>query len=198
MTDTFASGLIGIGVPTLRELRAGVLSLAPSAASDDAVLILREAGFAGGDALFDAFGQWLDEQGLSAFGGSMRTGLVNRDAGELSVGDFSQHAARFFQDAFWGTLTFATPDGQSYAEVTIADGWESEVRPQIDSTAAEATGVPMPGCHITTGMLAAFFGRIAGYSVAVLETECRSAGGSHCCFAMGNADVVHHEWEKLS
>jgi hypothetical protein len=47
------------------------------------------------------------------------------------------------------------------------------------------------------GMLASFFGKLAGYPVSVMETECRSAGGDQCRFLLGNSEVMAYRWEKL-
>jgi len=65
--------------------------------------------------------------------------------------------------------------------------WES------DNAADESA----PACHVTTGMLAAFFGGLAGYPVAVLESECRSAGAERCRFLLGNSEVMAYQWEAL-
>jgi predicted hydrocarbon binding protein len=50
------------------------------------------------------------------------------------------------------------------------------------------------GCHITTGLLAAFFGSVAGYPVSVMETECSEGG--RCRFVLGNAEVMQYRWES--
>lgn len=183
-SETVTPQLIGIGVPTLRELRAAVL--ARGDASDggaDAVRILREAGYSGGNAVYDAFQRWLaeaDSTGIDSAG-------TAADVTELPVSEFGDRASRFFRDAGWGDMTFAAREDDGVAEVAISDCWESG-----DGHVGE-----MPGCHLTTGMLAAFFGRVAGYSVAVLETECSGSGGERCAFSMGNAVVMNHEWERL-
>lgn len=188
MPETLTPRLIGVGIATLRELRAGVLSSASASdAGADAVRLLREAGYAGGDAIFEAFEQWLAEVGPDSRSGEAETDASGTGASDLSLAGFGERASRFFRDAGWGEVTFTGREDDGVAEVGIVDCWESS---------GEAEGT-MPGCHVTTGMLAAFFGRVAGYPVAVLETECRGSGGSRCCFAMGNADVMNYEWEKL-
>ncbi|MEJ7760995.1 MAG: 4-vinyl reductase [Gemmatimonadaceae bacterium] len=183
--------LIGIGLPTLRELRKGVLIATPRGESgSDAVHVLREAGYAGGTALFDAFEHWLNQsESVRQTPAEKSNGGSNDDgAGGLSLPEFEEHASRFFRDAGWGEVSFAAREEDGIAEVEITDCWES-----ADGTISE-----MPGCHVTTGMLAAFFERIAGFQIAVFETDCRGSGGSRCCFAMGNADVMQFEWEKLA
>jgi len=54
-----------------------------------------------------------------------------------------------------------------------------------------------PACHITTGMFADLFGRLAGAPVAVLEVECRSAGDPRCRFLVGNPDVMDAVYEEM-
>ncbi len=185
MTRETLTQLIGIGIPTLRELRGGILSNGgESAGSDEAVRVLREAGFAGGNAVFEAFQNWLGENRSTE---GIDSPMNAADAGELSLPEFGERAAKFFRDAGWGEVTFTAREADGIAEVGIADCWESQ---REDDTA-------MPACHVTTGMLAAFFGRVAGYPVAVLETECSGSGGARCSFSMGNAAVMNHEWERL-
>lgn len=182
MTRETLTQLIGIGIPTLRELRAGVLAGGETGGAD-AVRILREAGYSGGDAVYGAFERWLGESGTTGLDPS----AAEVDIAELSLSEFGESASRFFRDAGWGEMTFAGREDDGVAEVTISNCWESGDGQMGD----------MPGCHLTTGMLAAFFGRIAGYPVAVLETECSGSGGGRCSFSMGNAAVMNHEWERL-
>ncbi|HEX6573353.1 MAG TPA: hypothetical protein VF042_00160 [Gemmatimonadaceae bacterium] len=172
MTDTMTL-MVGVAVPTLRELRAAVLS---SSDPDAAVNALREAGYAGGESVHEAFERWLAE----AYGNSDRF-----DSGELSLSEFGDRTAKFFRDAGWGTVTFSGDDSEGTATVDIEDCWEGPV-------AGDA------GCQITTGLLAAFFGRVAGYPIAVLETECCSGRSGRCRFLLGNAEVMAAKWEELS
>lgn len=167
----------------LRGLRAGVLAASPAA---DAVRTLREAGHAGGGAVYRAFEQWLGESGYSS---PSSAGEDTRQAGSLSLAEFGERTSRFFRDAGWGDVTFSSDEAEGTATLDIVHCWEGED--------PAATAVAQPGCHITTGMLAAFFGRIAGYPIAVLETECCAAGDSRCRFLMGNAEVMNDKWRKL-
>lgn len=146
---------------------------------DDAVTALREAGFAGGESVFAAYEQWLAETGITdpAEGRS--------DSGELTIGEFGRTTSRFFRDAGWGDVTFSPNEDEGVAVVEIANCWEGSASPEA------------PGCHITTGLLAAFFGKIAGYPVAVLETDCCGGEGTSCRFLMGNPEVMQYHWEKL-
>jgi len=177
MTDTSARQLIGIAIPTLRELRAATLVCisAGPAGEADAVDALREAGFAGGPAVYEAFEQWLGESEGS------------QHAPELTVEEFGDRAARYFRDAGWGHVDF-----------------NSEIEEGVEDRAVGLVlqhpllrGGSSPSCHITTGMLASFFGKLAGYPVAVMETECRSASGERCRFLLGNAEVMAFKWQAL-
>jgi len=176
--------LVGVAIPTLRDLRAAVMSSSPTHA---AVGALREAGFAGGDAIHAAFEQWLTESYGGLDDGEEQTPVP--EAGSLPLDQFSARASRFFRDAGWGELTFSHDESEGIAIVDIEHCWE-----------ASREGNPSGhGCHITTGLLAAFFGRIAGYPVAVLETECSGGGGegSRCRFLMGNPEVMNYMWKQM-
>ena len=71
--------LVGVAIPTLRELRAAVLS---SNDPDAAVNALREAGYAGGEAVHAAFEQWLAESGTAS------------ETGELALDEFGERTAK--------------------------------------------------------------------------------------------------------
>jgi predicted hydrocarbon binding protein len=173
--DSSTTHLVGVAIPTLRELRSAVLSAADA---DAAVTALREAGFAGGDAIHAAFEQWLTEsQSVEA-----RT-----SAADLPLDKFGDNAARFFRDAGWGEVVFSEDEADGVAIVDITNCWEG---------GSDSSG--SAGCHVTTGLLASFFGKIAGYPVAVLETECCSGSGERCRFLMGNADVMNYKWAELA
>ena len=171
MTDSSRTDLVGVAVSTLRQLRSSVLAANPQ----DAVEVLREAGFAGGDSVHAAFERWLGETSSGASAGT----------GDLALDEFADRTTRFFRDAGWGDVTFSHDDADGVAIVDIENCWEGDA------------GENASGCHLTTGMLAAFFGRIAGFPVAVLETECCEGGASRCRFLMGNADVMNYKWEEL-
>jgi len=178
MTEISTTHLVGVAIPTLRQLRSAVLT---STAPDAAVTALREAGFAGGEAVYSAFREWLAESGaIGAASGKS-------DAADLSLEEFGGEATQFFRDAGWGNVRLSQDDEDGVAIVDIASCWEGA----SDSSSA------VPGCHITTGLLAAFFGQIAGYPVAVLETECCEGDGSRCRFLMGNAEVMNYKWEQM-
>lgn len=173
MMDTTKSHLVGVAVPTLHQLRSAILS---SGSASDAVTALREAGYAGGEAIHSAFERWLVETGAADA----------PDSGDLPLEQFGSRAATFFCDAGWGDVQFSHDEEEGVAMIDITSCWEACGNDSED-----------PGCQVTTGMLASFFGKIAGYPVAVLETECCHGNGSRCRFVMGNADVMNYKWEQI-
>ena len=176
MAETGTARLIGIAIPTLRELRGATLaslSAGPSGETD-AVDALREAGYAGGETVYEAFEQWLLE-------------LESAAAPDLTLDEFGARAADYFRAAGWGFVEFDPRQNDGIATMTIGDCWE------VDRSSAAAG----PSCHVTTGMLAAFFGRLAGYPVSVLETECGSTGAERCSFMLGNSAVMTFKWEDM-
>ncbi|HEX2723211.1 MAG TPA: hypothetical protein VHM24_09855, partial [Gemmatimonadaceae bacterium] len=99
MTEPSSLNLVGVGIPTLQLLRGSVLS---GHASGTAVVNLREAGFAGGEAVYSAFERWLSE---TRSDGGESAGVV--DPGTLPLEEFGLRAAEFFRNAGWGNVTFA-------------------------------------------------------------------------------------------
>jgi predicted hydrocarbon binding protein len=161
--------LVAMSRSTLAALRA-ILSrdFGPAAAG-----ALQEAGYAGGEAVYQSFREWLRIQGKAA-------------PDELEVGEFQRKASIYFREAGWGTITIGSI-GEALATVDSADWGESD----------PAGGLDQPGCHITTGLFADFFGRLSDVPLAVLEVECRSAGADRCRFLLGNADVMRSVYDAM-
>lgn len=135
MTGETLTQLIGIGIPTLRELRLGILANGgESDGSGDPVRVLREAGFAGGDAVFEAFQNWLAES-VSAGGSHPATDAA--DAAELPLPEFGERAAKFF-----GTRVGAKSRSPR-AKPTVWLRSESQI-------AGRATAGPMQRCPAVT------------------------------------------------
>src|ERR687895_1339752 len=150
--DLTASTLVAVSRAALSALRASLLRDAGPAAAG----YFQEAGYAGGAAVFDAFRTWLHERGYG-------------EPDSLGVEEFAARASEYFHDLGWGSLrlgalrdTVATLDSSDWGEVDPAGGLDQ------------------PACHISTGMFADFFGRIAATPLAVMEVECRSRGGLRC------------------
>jgi predicted hydrocarbon binding protein len=138
-----------------------------------AAALLQEAGYAGGPAMYQAFGQWLSSRGLPA-------------PEALAAGDFTQHATEFLRATGWGSIEFGTLD--AVATIDSPDWAESD----------PAYPLEFPGCYYTSGMLADFFGRLAGQPVAAMEVECRSMGGERCRFLVGGSETLQHIYDEMA
>jgi predicted hydrocarbon binding protein len=156
--------------------RASLASLRASLLRDigpDAAVALQEAGYAGGEAVFASFRDWLARQ----------TDVPIED---LGLEAFEEYAAGYFRDAGWGALSIGSLRD---AVATIDCGDWGEADP--------ASALEAPGCHLTTGMFADFFGRMADAPLAVLEVECRSTGAHRCRFLVGSADVMEQLYDEM-
>lgn len=141
----------------------------------DAAGALQEAGYAGGATVYAAFAHWLAE----------RTDI---DAAQLDVEAFQHRASEFFSEFGWGTLAVGAID-DAVATLDASDWWEADGEDQLDG----------PGCHLTTGLFADLFGRLAGTQVAVLEVECRAMGAhSHCRFLVGSPEMLEFVYEGMT
>ena len=136
-------------------------------ASGSAAAYLQEAGYAGGDPQFESFRAWLAER----HGGDPET---------IDVGYFAPLISDYFRETGWGTLSLG-----SLGQVAALDShdWRE---------ADPAAGLDHPACHLSTGIFAAFFGRLAGQELAVFEVECRSAGAEQCRWLVGSPEMLEH------
>lgn len=168
--DLTAHGLAAFPRGSLAALRHALIrDHGPEAAS-----ALQEAGYAGGETVFKALTNWLAE----------RTDI---DAAQLDVDAFQHRASEFFSEFGWGTLSVGAID-DAVATLDAADWWEADGESNLDA----------PGCHLTTGLFADVFGRLAGTQVAVLEVECRAMGHAHCRFLVGSPDVLEYVYEEMA
>jgi len=168
--DLTGHGMLALTRASLATLRAALLRDGGPAAA----VYLQEAGYAGGDAMWEAFRRWL----------SSRSEIV---AEELDVSTFEQRASEFFRDAGWGTLAIGTIH-DAVATLDSSDWGEADPESKLDQ----------PSCHLTTGMFADLFGRLAGAPVAVLEVECRSTGAGRCRFLVGNPELMDVVFDELA
>jgi predicted hydrocarbon binding protein len=134
---------------------------------------LRDAGYAAGSALFDAFAQWLEERG-------------ERAPTELSEYQFGPLVSAFFVAAGWGQL-----DISQVSEAVMAIDAHEWCEADAEG------GRELPGCHVSTGLLAGFFGRVAEAPLAVLEVECVSSGEHRCRFLIASLDVLQYVHEAM-
>ena len=174
MTDSIQlgeSGMLAITRDALAALRGALFR---DLGAEAAAGYLQEAGYAGGAALFAAFNAWTTEHGFG-------------EAEALAATDFAELATRFFGDLGWGSVSMTTLS-DAVATLDSADWGEAEPDAAME----------FPSCHLTTGMFADFFGRLAGTPMAVMEVECRSMGSPQCRFLLGNADSLHHVFDEMS
>ena len=162
--------LVGLPRASLFALRAALLR----DGGPEAAAYLQEAGYAGGEALYESFQHWLRTRGKDA-------------AGELELDAFRELALEYFHEAGWGTLAIGTLH-DAVATLDSTNWGESEPE----------SGLEYPSCHFTTGLFADFFGRLAEAPMAVLEVECRSTGASRCRFLLGNAEVMGFLYERMA
>lgn len=168
--DLTASALVAVSRASLASLRTSLLRDAGPAAAG----YLQEAGYAGGVAVFEAFRTWLLERGYEA-------------PESLSVDEFALHASEYFRDLGWGSVRLGAIR-DTVATLDSADWGEADPGAAVDQ----------PGCHLSTGMFADFFGRIAATPLAVMEVECRSAGDPRCRFLLGSAEVMERLYESMA
>ena len=168
--DLTGSGMLAITRDALTALRAALVRDTGHAAYG----YLQEAGYAGGGALFEAFRQWLAARGVGA-------------PESLSIDDFQREATEFFRHAGWGSLQV----GALHDMVATLDSTDwSEATPE--------SALDHPGCHLSSGMFADFFGRVADAPLAVMEVECRSAGSERCRFLLGSTEVMQVVYDGMS
>ncbi len=168
--DLIGIGMVAITRDTLAGLRNALLRDTGYAAAG----YLQEAGYAGGGALFDAFRTWLTARG-------------SHEPDALSLDAFQSLATKFFRECGWGSLEV----GELYETVATLDSTDwGEATPD--------SGLEHPSCHLSSGMFADFFGRLAGAPLAVMEVECRSAGHARCRFLLGSTDVLQQVYDGMA
>jgi hypothetical protein len=142
---------------------------------DQAAITLQEAGYAAGDETYVAFSRWLaDYAGVS-------------DPAELDADTLSDVLGAFFRSLGWGNLRVERLGAAALA-VDSSDWAEAE-----PDTRASA-----PSCHISAGLLASLFGRIADQDVAVMEIECRTRNDPRCRFLAGAQDTLQEVYAAMS
>lgn len=172
MTQSVAQHpFVSLSRTTLATLRAAI---ARDSGAGSAAAWLQEAGYAGGEAVYEAFRAWLAKQQLG-------------EPGTLGVEGFATQASRFFSELGWGSLEVGAI-GDSVA-VVDAPAWSEADGGSLDGH---------PACHLSTGLFADFFGRMAGEPLAVMEVECRAAGNDRCRFLLGSAEVMQALYDGMA
>jgi uncharacterized protein len=168
--DLAGNGMMGVGRDAFTTLH-GVLFRDAGA---NAAAYLQEAGYAGGPGLHGAFTAWCAGHGLSV-------------PENMSAPEFGQYASAFFSELGWGEVHVGSLHD---AVITIdAANW-AESNPQ--------SGMQFPGCYFSAGLLADFFGRIAGTPLVVMEVECRSMGAERCRFLLGSSETMQHVYDGMT
>lgn len=155
---------------SLHRLRHRLEALAPGAAAE----ILQDAGFVTGEALAQRWRNRVAE----------RTGLL--DAGALDARWFGPLLDELCVQLGWGSLT-VVPLGDA-AVLLEAGAWAE----------AEPGATRHPGCHFSSGVLAAFLTAEAGAPIGVLEVECRSTGAEACRFVAGSAETLGGVYDLIA
>ncbi|HXG45927.1 MAG TPA: V4R domain-containing protein [Gemmatimonadales bacterium] len=136
---------------------------------------LQEAGFAGGEAMYEGFVNWL----RARYGVDQPAALDVRHLGETLSG--------FFEETGWGNLT-VTPLSRSVIALDSTNWSEAE----------PALGAAYPSCHLSTGMLADFLGRVARTTLGVMEVECLSRGDARCRFLAGGPETLQVLYDRMA
>ncbi len=135
---------------------------------------LQEAGFAAGEDTYQAFAEWLEDA----------RGVRPED---LDAEFLSEVTSAFFEQHGWGSIN-VNPLAAGILSIDSTDWKEAD----------PDAGAQYPSCHLSSGMLADFFGRLAGETVAVMEVECRSRGDDMCRFLVGSPEMLAAVYEKMS
>lgn len=166
--DLPGNALVALTRDSLHALRSALFrDLGPNAAA-----LLQEAGYAGGPAMYDAFGRWLASRGLAS-------------PESLAAAEFGQRAAEYFHEIGWGAIELGALE--TVATIDSADWAESD----------PANPLEFPGCYYTAGVLADFFGRLAGEPLAVMEVECRSMGAPRCRWLVGSGETMQRVYDEM-
>lgn len=147
-----------------------------TALGEDGAAHLRDAGFATGEALAAQL------RALQA-----QRGAPPPEA--LTLPAFNAATAALLNSTGWGALTVDA----SRPTVTVLDASEWS-EPGAASGGASARA---PGAHFTTGLLAGFFGALAGEPLAVLEVEPAEPAADRARFLMGSVEVVDQLFARL-
>jgi predicted hydrocarbon binding protein len=134
-----------------------------------AVHALHDAGFAAGEAFFEAFAR-----------------EVGSDPASLPAARFWRELDRFFESWGWGKL--AQERIHPAFGVLLAREWG-----ESDPDSRES----QPGCAFSAGVLAHMLGRVAAGPIAVLEVACRTRGDETCSFLIGSEGAIHEIYGHL-
>ncbi len=169
-TNTSTPPLLSVPPRALLALRKALLTRPDL----DTVFALRDAAFAGGDAMYEAFRAYVQSKD-------------SMDPQELEVQAFFRRAGEFWTQSGWGQTTFSEADG-TFCAVEITGCWEAHLDDQPDPR----------GCHLTVGIVGAFLGKFANYPVAVLEVEGPATDSERCRFLAGSVEMIGAHYAEHS
>lgn len=173
-TEATAMSAAGLTIaPASLQILATVLV---TALGEDGAAHLRDAGFATGEAL----------------AAELRARQAERGAPPpeaLTIPDFDTATTALLRSAGWGTLAVDA----SRSTVTVLDVSEWSER----GVAAPGAPPVAPGAHFTTGLLAGYFGALAGEPLAVLEVEPAEPTPDRARFLMGSVETVDRLFDRL-
>jgi predicted hydrocarbon binding protein len=167
--DLAGSGMVGLTREALVTLRTVLFR----DAGTNAATYLQEAGYAGGSALHYAFGSWCAARGVAT-------------PETMSAPEFQERVAEFFAELGWGTVNLGTLHD---SVVTL----DSANWAEADPTSA----LQFPGCYLSAGLLADFFGRVGGAPLVPMEVECRSMGSERCRFLLGSSETMQYVYDAM-
>jgi predicted hydrocarbon binding protein len=173
MTSDQHRHLVGVPATFLPALRQTL----HNALGDQGAQVLQEAGFACGDAAYEAFREWLLD----------KTGVTQPE--DLDAAFLGETLSDFFAQSGWGTLAIE-PLGAAALALDAAD-WVENVRNPSEPESE-------PVCHFTTGLLAAVLGRIAGSVVAVMEVEPSTQDRTVCRFLVGSPETLQIVFDGMT
>ncbi|HEX9754290.1 MAG TPA: V4R domain-containing protein [Gemmatimonadales bacterium] len=139
-----------------------------------AATLLQEAGFASGEALYQALEQWIAER--------YRTERPQ----DLDASVLGEALSGFFSELGWGALTL-----EHLSDAVL----------QLDALewAESSPGAGQyPSCHLSAGVLADVFSRLAGGQYAAMEVECRSRGDARCRFLLASPETLTLIYERMT
>lgn len=144
-------------------------------AGPQAATWLQEAGFAGGEALYLAYTEWLADRYS-----------VTRPAA-LDVRHLGETLSAFFREFGWGPVEVA-PLTPAVIALDSVEWWEAD----------PGSGATFPSCYLSSGLLAEFLTRVSETPLGVMEVECRSRGDRLCRFLAGAPETLQIVYQRMT
>jgi hypothetical protein len=141
----------------------------------DAANELRHLGLECGGALHDHLRSWT---GGAASG--------DGDPADLASDTFWAGLTHFFEELGWGRLEQEQLH-PGILSLSSADWFEAAGRREHH-----------PCCHYSIGVLAELLRRVADSHLAVMEVDCRGAGGDRCNFLVGSPSALDAVFSEVS